>query len=67
VLIPSNDPIALANSLESLLVAPERRLTMANAARTRAQCEFSLDKMVSAYEELYYALMQRRAVATVPA
>jgi L-malate glycosyltransferase len=65
VLVPSNDPIALANALESLLVAPERRLTMARAARTRAQSEFSLDKMVGAYEELYYGLMQRRAVATI--
>jgi sugar transferase (PEP-CTERM/EpsH1 system associated) len=67
VLVPSNDPIALANALDSLLVAPERRLTMASAARTRAQCEFSLDKMVSAYEELYYGLMQRRDVAPIPA
>jgi glycosyltransferase involved in cell wall biosynthesis len=67
VLVPSNDPIALANTLESLLVAPERRLRMARAARTRAQSEFSLDKMVGAYEELYYGLMERRAVATVPA
>jgi sugar transferase (PEP-CTERM/EpsH1 system associated) len=67
VLVPSNDPIALADALESLLVAPERRLTMARAARTRAQSEFSLDKMVGAYEELYYGLMQRRAVAAVAA
>jgi sugar transferase (PEP-CTERM/EpsH1 system associated) len=67
VLVPSNDPIALANALESLLVAPERRLTMARAARTRAQSEFSLETMVRAYEKLYYELMERRAIARVPA
>jgi L-malate glycosyltransferase len=65
LLVPSGDALALAAALEALVVAPERRLGMGSAGRARAQGEFSLERMVSAYEELYYGLIERRRGAIV--
>jgi len=44
---------ALAEGILSMLNDPERRHSMADAARRRAETEFTLQRMISRYEDLY--------------
>ncbi|MFB3819672.1 MAG: glycosyltransferase family 4 protein [Candidatus Methylomirabilales bacterium] len=52
LLVPPEDPAALAAALLALLRAPERARALAEGARKRAE-EFSWERMVDAYEALY--------------
>jgi N-acetyl-alpha-D-glucosaminyl L-malate synthase BshA len=53
LLVPSADPDALAQALESLIQDPTRRLAMGQAAQRRARERFSADAIVPRYEALY--------------
>jgi glycosyltransferase involved in cell wall biosynthesis len=55
VLVPPDDPVALAESLGQLVVDPARREWLARAGMRRAQ-DFSVDAMVGALRETYFAV-----------
>jgi glycosyltransferase involved in cell wall biosynthesis len=58
VLVPPDDPTALATACAALLAHPDRRETLGIAARARAVEYFSLDRMLDGYAE---------AIASLPA
>jgi len=53
LLVPPEDPDALAAALGTLASDPPRRAALARAGRTRAEAEFSLAAMGGAYLALY--------------
>jgi len=53
VLVPANDPAALAAACLSLLRAPTSRRALGDAARRRALACFTTDRVVRAYGALY--------------
>ncbi len=55
LLVPPDDPAALAAALAELLADPERRAAMGATARTRAEA-FSWERCVQAHEALYDSL-----------
>lgn len=59
LLVPARQPQALAEALARVLSAPERAQAMGQAARRRAQAEFSVASMVAGYCSLYDALLAR--------
>ena len=60
VLVPSEDPTALARAMVDLLADPARRRTLGEAARRRAEDEYGLERCVQRYETIY------RQLATTP-
>ena len=59
-LVPPAASIALANALEKLLSSPERLRHMGEAAKTRVQQQFGIEKMVEAHQQLYSRLLQKK-------
>lgn len=57
-LVPVGAPERLAEALAGLLAEPGRRRAWGEAARRRVEAEFSLDRMVRAYEAIYDALLR---------
>jgi len=57
-LVPVGDPEAMGGALASLLADPARRRAWGQAARRRVEAEFSLDRMVNAYEAIYEELIR---------
>jgi glycosyltransferase involved in cell wall biosynthesis len=57
VLVPSRDPGRLASALIDLLADPDRRATMAAAARRRLETSFTIDRMVDEYVNTYRRLL----------
>ena len=53
ILVPAEDPPALARAIGSLLADPPGRARLAAAGRARVEKEFSLEKMVRLTQELY--------------
>lgn len=53
LLVPPEDPDALADAVLEILRDPERARNMGQAGRSRAETEFTVSKMVNAYKELY--------------
>jgi glycosyltransferase involved in cell wall biosynthesis len=53
LLVPAEDPPALARAIGSLLADPPGRARLAAAGRARVEKEFSLEKMVRLTQELY--------------
>jgi glycosyltransferase involved in cell wall biosynthesis len=53
VLVPPNDPTALATACLELLRSPERRRALGDAARRRALARFTTDRVVRAYGAIY--------------
>ena len=53
LLVPTEDPEALARALDALADAPERAAAMGRAAHARVAAEFSLERMVSATVAVY--------------
>ena len=45
ILVPSRDPLSLANAIEKLLLNPDQLLSMGLAARTRAENLFDINIM----------------------
>ena len=55
LLVPPGDVRALTGAMRFLLERPQERAAMAQASRRRAATDFSLERMVRAYDELYQA------------
>jgi colanic acid/amylovoran biosynthesis glycosyltransferase len=55
LLVPSRDPLAMAEALERLIKDAETRARMGRAARDRAEAQFSLEAEIDAFESLYRA------------
>ena len=53
LLVPPEDPDALASALDMLAAAPERAAEMGRAAHARVAAEFSLERMVSSTLAVY--------------
>jgi len=61
VLVPPEDPGALAAALGGLLDHPDRRAAMGIAARRKAEREFSLADAVDRYSEIYREIARKGA------
>jgi glycosyltransferase involved in cell wall biosynthesis len=55
-LVPAADPAALSAAVAGLLDDPERALLCGRAARRSVETEFSLQRMVGRYQDLYGSL-----------
>jgi glycosyltransferase involved in cell wall biosynthesis len=55
LLVPPDDPAALADAAAALLGDPERRRRMGEAGRERVEREFSVSRMVAATAAVYRA------------
>jgi starch synthase len=53
LLVPPDDPEALARAVRELLDDPERRRELGHRGRERALADFGVDAMARAYETLY--------------
>ncbi|MFQ5577265.1 MAG: glycosyltransferase [Anaerolineae bacterium] len=56
LIVPPNNPGALAEALLALLNDPSRRLAMGHAARARAEQTFNFERFISQYQALYRAV-----------
>ena len=65
LLVRPDDAAGLSESIARVLADPERSRGMGEAGRRRAEDEFSPDRMVRRYEELYERLLSERS-ARVP-
>lgn len=61
VMVPSDDPQALASAIGELLAAPERARSMGQQARQRVAARFSMDQMMESYLRLYLERAPGRA------
>lgn len=59
LIVPTGDPTALANAIVDLLVNPERRQRLGEAARELVYSNFLIERYVREFSELYAALLQR--------
>lgn len=59
LLVPVNDPPALAAALRHLAAAPQQRASLGEAGRRRVQELFSMDRMLDEYDALYRLLVSR--------
>jgi glycosyltransferase involved in cell wall biosynthesis len=57
LLVPPEDPAALARAIEALLKDPARRQGLGAAGRRRAEQRFSLTAHVRAVEQVYRAVL----------
>lgn len=62
LLVEPSDAAALARALGALLTDAPRRAAMGDAARRRAEAEFTLDGMLGRYEALYIEVAARKGV-----
>ena len=53
VLVPPDDPAALAHAIEDLILSPARAFGLGSAAREEIMRRYSFDRMVRAFEDLY--------------
>jgi glycosyltransferase involved in cell wall biosynthesis len=65
LLVPGNDPAALAAACLALLRSPERRQVLGDAARRRALALFTTDRFVRSYGALYADLAAVPPAGTV--
>lgn len=63
LLVPPDDPAALAEALSLLIHAPERRRALGKAARDRAVDRYDWQRCAQAMERLYEATLDRREPA----
>lgn len=62
LLVPSGDPVRLAQAVVELLSDPGRRRSMGQAARERACREYSLPALGCRYHQLIQELLSERHV-----
>ncbi|HUI43496.1 MAG TPA: glycosyltransferase [Terriglobia bacterium] len=60
LLVPPNDPVALARALEVVLADAELRTRLGECSRKFVLENFTLDRMRDQYRELYYNLLAER-------
>lgn len=63
ILVPPNDPEALATAINKLFTDPEYRRELVDNAYQRVSEEFSIKKMVALTDELYRNCLRRKPVA----
>ncbi|WP_018175007.1 MULTISPECIES: TIGR03088 family PEP-CTERM/XrtA system glycosyltransferase [unclassified Thioalkalivibrio] len=63
-LVPAGAPAALAEAIRNALASPDTRKRMGQAARIRAEAEFSMDAMVAGYLGVYDSLLDRANART---
>jgi glycosyltransferase involved in cell wall biosynthesis len=63
VLVPSDDPEALADAVMSLIADPDRANALGRTARQEIERQYSLSSMVARFEELYEAELATRSRA----
>ena len=64
VLVPADAPLALADAIEALVLAPEHAAALGAAARAEVTRRYSFDRMVRSFEDLYLThLGMRRGVS----
>jgi glycosyltransferase involved in cell wall biosynthesis len=61
LLVPPRQPDALAEAIEQLLMNPERRRALGDAACRRARAHFHADRVLASLESLYERLLSSRA------
>jgi len=61
-LVPPKNPDALADKIVHLLSSPEKRQKFAEAARNKFYAEFSVERMVSKYENIYEEALSKKKV-----
>jgi glycosyltransferase involved in cell wall biosynthesis len=66
MLVEPNAPAALATTVLDVMNQPALAASLGRAAAEKAERRFSLDRMVSSFEGLYLAKLQRRAVSREP-
>jgi glycosyltransferase involved in cell wall biosynthesis len=59
ILVPPNDPDALAAAIIDLMSDPDKRLEMGRNARERALRRFSADRLIGDMDSLYRELLSR--------
>ena len=59
LVVPPNDPAALAGAINRLLADAAWREALGAAARQRARAEFAVEQMIDRVERLYQALISR--------
>ncbi|MBP7865864.1 MAG: glycosyltransferase family 4 protein [Acidobacteria bacterium] len=59
ILVPVGDARALASALDALLEDAERRAALGRAGRARAERDFGLHRMASAYRDFYLRALER--------
>ena len=60
LLVPAANPEAMAGAICRLLAHPEEAARFGQAGRERVHQDFSLDKLIRQYEELYLEVLQKR-------
>jgi glycosyltransferase involved in cell wall biosynthesis len=60
LLVPPGDADALADKISELLLHPDRAAELARSARAKVGSAFSIEKMISSYEQLYERLLNGR-------
>ncbi|HEX2458408.1 MAG TPA: glycosyltransferase [Vicinamibacterales bacterium] len=60
MLVPAGDPMAMTAAIRRLLENAALRHTMGAAGRRRTEAEFSLTRMIAAYEDMYLELAGMR-------
>lgn len=64
VLVPPDNPDALAKAIETMLEDAGRRAQMGQAGQRRARAHFTASAMARSYETLYAELVTRRTTST---
>jgi glycosyltransferase involved in cell wall biosynthesis len=64
LLVPAGDPVALANRLLRLMAEPALAARLGAAARAVAETRYSFERMVAAFDSLYFTELTRRGVLT---
>lgn len=62
LLVPVGDPRRLAAAMGRLLDEPDLRSLLGNAARAQVAASFGMDRLVTAYSDLYLELAARRGL-----
>ncbi len=63
LLVPPDEPEALAACLRSLILDPARAAAIGNEARQAVRQRYDFERMVAAFEHLYLSGLERRAPA----
>ncbi len=62
-LVPPKDPQLLAEAIEKMLTLPEHQCSgMGQAGKKKVEENFTLDKIVAAYEDLYLTCLKNNSI-----